>query len=224
MTIRAPLPNGSTPIVTWGDIARDAALWLTDCPDAIIRDMVRRVAIERYTENRAWRAHAVAFGLTVAGQAAYAVALVDAQRIVGLPSITVGEDEALEVLTGGASGHDSHHILASISDADEITLDPAPTQAGLAVVADLALAPSLASTGLPDWLAAEHREALAAEAASRLAAMPRRAWSDPQTAAYQGQQAEQRWQLAAHRAGRRTRSPLRVMPAEAGDQLRRINQ
>lgn len=209
--------------MTWGSIARDAALWLTDCPDAIIRDMVRRVAIERYTENRAWRAYAASFGATVAGQAAYTVTLVDAQRIVGLPSITVGEDEAIEHLTGGPAGYDSHHVLASISAADAITLDPAPTRAGIAIVADLALAPTPASTGLPDWLAAEHREALAAEAASRLlAAMPRRAWSDPQTAGYLGQQAEQRWHLAAHRAGRRTRSPLRVMPAEAGDQLRRI--
>ena len=222
MTIRAPLPTGATPIVTWGDMVRDAALSLTDCPEVVIRNALQRMAIERYQQHRAWRAVGASFGNTVASQAAYTLTLVDGPRIVGLPSITVGLVEAREQPPGRTAGHDSSTILATITGNNEVTLNPAPTSAGQAIVADLALAPTGSSTGLPDWLAAEHREAIAASAVAFLAAQLGKPWANPGIVQVQADRAERLWARAANLAGRVTRAPLRVRVADAYDGLRRV--
>lgn len=175
---------------TWADFVPSIAPFVPECPSFTIQNAVRECAIRFYTDSRAWRSDNFALATTVAGQQIYTVALPDAYRdLIGLPAIWVDGDEVDELPPGGMdeedAGQTSNTFKVGVYDPTvaKIVCVPAPIDAGLAIVATVAYAPTKTATGIDDGLYRDHRVVIEPMAKSYLMMQLGKKWFNPQLGA-----------------------------------------
>lgn len=171
---------------------------LTDapgCPPMTAVNALRNASVDFCAATNAWNDLLAAFAL-VDGQRDYTIASPAGARALTVMAIhkdngrlvpktleQIGRDypgwqtmtsampDAFSVVTGGLS----------------VRLFPTPLNALSAQLSmRVSFAPTIAGTSLPDWVAEKYFECLLDGARSRLLAIPQKAWSDAQLAAYHG--------------------------------------
>jgi hypothetical protein len=181
---------------------------------------LREVARDFCVKTSAWVEDLTAISL-VAEQGTYAVATPASSELVRITELTVA-GELLWRLTDRNAERDTTSAIPKYqanqppfqlsADLTQVTLIEVPTAAvvaGLKIKA--ALKPSPAAATLPDFLKAQHSEAMRHGVLSRLMAMGRKPWTDRELAvAY-----DARWKSAVNFAAYQatvgnTREPLRT--------------
>lgn len=157
------------------------------CPDGMATQCIRLSAIELFKRANLWWNE---FSLvSVANQATYSLGtpsgITELAEVKKVESLKVGDTLYSLATVGYAtemSDADTDLDLAYTNDARSVTLQPAPTDAGLAIKVRAWLIPSLSSTQIPDAPATQYVEALASGALARVLMLPQ-PWRDPVAAA-----------------------------------------
>lgn len=163
----------------WSDFGPYVLPYVIGCPDPTMEMHARLAAIEFFRRTLSWRE--VLEAVQADGTELVEVEAPNQAQIIKIKSVNVGGHEFPLVET-------SHGMeLASSSPGSEFafthdgrTLSVYPVQApGVMVSADAALAPSIASTTLPDTLAYQHMQDIAHGAIASLKRFPGQPFSDP---------------------------------------------
>ncbi len=163
----------------WSDFGPYVLPHVIGCPDPTMEQHVRLAAIEFLRRTMAWRE--VLDAVQTDGTERVEVGAPNQAQIIKIKSVSVGGHEFPLVET-------SHGMeLAHTSPAREFafthdgrTLSVYPVQpAGVQVVVDAALAPSITSTSMPDGLALQHMQDIAHGAIASIKRFSGQPFSDP---------------------------------------------
>lgn len=201
------------------EVAKSALVFVAGCPRTMAEIAMRDTLIEWCTDTRCLVAM---IDVTFRGCSAEVqnAGEMSRQIIDVLDASIAGEQIKVTPRNGEAVDElldtDGETVLRVVSEST-LQLTPAATAAAPVRVDILAvIAPGPASRGMPDNVWRAHSEALRNGALERLFAMPQKAWSNPQLAAYHGDRfrAAKKDALATyHRNVTMPARRLRVRPA-----------
>lgn len=152
------------------------------CPDPTMEQHVRLAAIEFFRRTLSWRE--VLDAVLTDGTERVEVEAPSQAQIIKIKSVNVGGHEFPLVETShGMELADTCPGREFVFTHDGRTLSVYPVQApGVMVAADAALAPSIASSTLPDALAQQHMQDIAHGAIASLKRFPGQPFTDPKGA------------------------------------------
>lgn len=162
-------------------------LMLSDPSRPLVESVIRRTVREFCARSRVWQVVTDPMNVT-AGVRDVDLDVPMGATVVAVLSLNLGGPR-LEPVSSGMWLHSDRYDdrtgeprCFTQLDTEQVILLPTPdtTRPG-ALVATLALQPSLSATTFPGWILDRYEEALASGTAAKLMLMPQRAWSDPNT-------------------------------------------
>lgn len=186
----------------WSDFSPYVLPYVIGCPDPTLELHARLAAIEFFRRTLAWRA--VLDAVLTDGTDQVVVEAPTQAQIVKVKAVSVaGREFPLVETTHGAelSRTAPGREFAFARDSRTLAVYPVQT-AGVSVVAEAALAPSINAEQLPDALAQSHMQDIANGAIAAIMRVPGQTFTDPNGA--QGHQAifERRIATVAAKHGR----------------------
>jgi hypothetical protein len=176
----------------WADLLPSVLPSTPGCSDILAIDHIRKAAREFCARTLCWQYQANAI-TAQAEVATYTLQMGDGQELVKLLACEVNGTE-YHVPNGAAGRRLARQGVSNLctmaSGGQDFTLSPTPS-AGVSIVTDIAVKPSMTSaTWLDDFAA--HTEAVAAGAIASLCALPKKPWTDHGLAALQREMFENR--------------------------------
>ncbi|RZL05501.1 MAG: hypothetical protein EOP40_19985 [Rubrivivax sp.] len=170
--------------MNWDDFLPEVLPYVVGCGEALAINHIIKAAREFCAGTLVWQVEAQV--VTVADQAVYAIPLASGLEIVRLLNVNVnGTDYLVPNLTNGRRlARASVRDLATLTGPKAITLSAAPSAAGLPILVECAVKPTLAAESWPDDLS-EHVTDIAPGAISSLCLLPKVDWTDSTAAATQ---------------------------------------
>lgn len=173
-------------MTSWEDLLPFVFTHAHGVPDPMAVDHIIRAARDLCSRSLVWQYSALTIP-SEAGKARYTLQLDDGRDLVRV--LLVDVDGAIYHVPEGATGRflarRGTGNLCTLIGTQDFSLSPAPAQDDLPIVTDIAVKPSLASTGWPDDMS-EYAETVTAGAIASLCAMPDEQWSSPATSDIQG--------------------------------------
>jgi len=201
--------------IQWAEYADLILLDLPGCPIPAIIDAVRKAAIRFCRKSEVWWIDSSATDI-IAGQSAYNCVVDDNNvKVSNVTKIKVAEQEVEPISRAGWDDLEDdtarQPLNYRVTAPNLVHLWPTPLQTiSGAMVVRVVLQPSRTSLVGPEFLMDEHEEAITAGARAYLMLQPNKAWSNPQLAAVQWRNFEQKIDSARFKEERGgTVAPLR---------------
>ncbi len=170
--------------MTWLDFLTHVLPSVEGCPESLAIDHTIKAAREFCDRTLVWN-YACDPVLSQAAEGRYTLQLDDGVEMIRALSMSV--DGLDYYVPNGAEGRrvirrqGTRRNMAVFTGPIDFTIDPPPSQAGLKIVADIAVRPAMNCPQWPDDLD-EHVTDIAHGAISSLCLLPRQEWSDTKTA------------------------------------------
>jgi len=180
-------------VATWDFFFPHILPQVRGCADEVVEFHLRQAAIEFCRRSQCWKQELPI--TTTADVTDYELVLPTDAAVSLLLSISVLDTDGIPNdeydIVNATRGRDMTRnfidgcFVYLSDDETTLTVQPPPEDDGMTLLPYVSLKPTQTSAGLPDFIANQHTDVIAAGALARLLAMPKTGWRDPAEAAVQ---------------------------------------
>jgi hypothetical protein len=186
----------------WNDLVLDILPHVPGCPEPMIEDVLRRIAIKFCRQTHAWEEQLEDVYL-VEGVQRYSLVLPEETELLSISHLKHKNGSA----RSDVACWPDINVFGLISFQECINFKAGPLEVKAVLI------PTKDSTGLPDRIGEHYREALIGGTLANLLAIPGRDWSAPQLVALHQEEFKEGLAEAKARSVRgNTNRPMRVAP------------
>lgn len=170
--------------------------YVPGCPESMARTMLRHAAREWCRDTEVWSEDLPPV-MTQVGKSVYALNTEAHEEVARIRSVKIG-DQVYEVVPHGSAKniilkHRANDLcyepfLCWTKNLEDISIYPAPVVAGLGIVVEAVMMPSVQAEELQEEALGRYQESIAGGALMRLLSMPKQEWTDSGAASERGSQ------------------------------------